>query len=93
MSIISQDTNHCQCSEGKRWDGSPNFDRPRHSCAYVAKRNSLLDQAADFADSQLPPDRKGTRAWSRIFNMEIVRLLAQQEAADGGDHGQELPAA
>jgi hypothetical protein len=78
MQIILQTDENCNCSES--------VGLRIHNCKYRRLRDSLIPQAADFADSQLPADQQGTRSWNRIFTAEIVQLLAQQEASDGGDH-------
>jgi hypothetical protein len=77
MTIISEIDPNCTCTEstGLRV----------HNCRYRILRDSLLDQAADFADSQLL-GQQGTKVWSRLFNSEIVRLLARAEDG-GGNNG------
>jgi hypothetical protein len=83
VDTITQDGNGCSCSEGKRPEGTPNFDRPRHSCAYVAKRNSLISAAAVFADSLVPAAQRGRKEWSRIFSRRMEKLMRESQNGEG----------
>jgi hypothetical protein len=71
MQIILQIADDCDCKEATGVGA--------HNCRYRRLRDSLIPQAADFADLQFPLDQRGGRAWCRIFFRELDRLVQQTE--------------
>jgi hypothetical protein len=50
---------------------------PMHDCAYVDKRNSLLPEAYQWANSQVTAQDRFGNNWSRIFSEKMTELIAR----------------
>jgi hypothetical protein len=69
----------CNCAEGKMQDASGAVVETMpvhvHDCEYIARRNSFIPAAQQFANIKAPPDQRGGHVWCTIFSKRMNELM------------------